>query len=74
MHSGKIPQELNSDDFKFLDATNFSFIYGTEDEYLKAGIVKVEENRLKEIFPKNLEINKFKGGHEVNTELISKFA
>ena len=74
MHSGKVPQELGSDDFKFLDRTNFSFIYGTEDEYLKSGIVKVEEDRLKEIFPKELEIIKFEGGHEVNTELISKFA
>lgn len=74
MHSGKVPQELVAENFKFLDDTQFSFIYGTEDEYLKAGIVKIEENRLKEIFPKNLEIITFKGGHEVNTELISKFA
>lgn len=74
MHSGKVPQELNSDDFKFLDNTNFSFIYGTEDEYLKSGIVEVEEERLNQIFPRNLEILRFKGGHEVNTEMISKFA
>ena len=74
MHSGKVPKELGAGDFKFLDKTNFSFIYGTEDEYLKSGIVKVEENRLKELFPKNLEILKFEGGHEVNKELISKFA
>lgn len=74
MHSGKLPQELNTDDFSFLKNTNFSFIYGTEDEYLKSGVVKVEEDRLRKIFPKNLEIMTFKGGHKVNTELISKFA
>jgi len=74
MHSGKLPQELDVNDFKFLDKTNFSFIYGTEDEYLKSGIVKVEKDRLHEIFSENLEIHTFKGGHEVNTELISKFA
>ena len=74
MHSGKVPKELNTDDFNFLDKTKFSFIYGTEDEYLKSGIVKVEEDRLKKLFPKNLEILTFEGGHEVNTELISKFA
>ena len=34
MHSGKVPKELNADDFNFLDKTKFSFIYGTEDEYL----------------------------------------
>ncbi|MCB7480671.1 alpha/beta hydrolase [Christiangramia sediminis] len=74
MLSGKVPQELKTDDFSFLKETKFSFIYGLEDEYLKSGIVKVEKDRLHEIFPKNLEIHTFKGGHEVNTELISKFA
>lgn len=74
MHSGKVPRELNTEDFNFLEKTNFSFIYGTEDEYLKSGIVKVEEDRVKEIFPKNLNILTFKGGHQVNKEIISKFA
>lgn len=74
MHSGKVPQELQAEDFDFLDNTNFNFIYGTEDEYLKSGIVEAEEKRLKQIFPKNMEILSFDGGHEVNTNLISKFA
>ena len=74
MHSGKVPQELKTEDFSFLDQTKFSFIYGTEDEYLKSGIVTVEEKRLQVLFPENLKIYTFKGGHEVNTELISKFA
>ena len=74
MHSGKLPAELTSKDFEFLENTNFSFIYGTEDEYLSPEIINTEEQRLKEIFPKNLDILKFKGGHEVNTEMISKFA
>jgi predicted esterase len=74
LHSGKVPQELTAEDFGFLDKTKISFIYGTEDEYLKSGIVKLEENRLKKIFPKNLEIIPFQGGHEVNKNLISKFA
>ena len=73
MHSGKVPQELTSEDFKFLKDTSFSFIYGTEDEYLKNGIIAVEEKRLEELFPQNLEILTFEGGHEVNTDLISKF-
>ena len=74
MHSGKVPQELTSEDFKFLRDTSFSFIFGTEDEYLKKGIIAVEEKRLEELFPENLEILTFPGGHEVNTDLISKFA
>ena len=74
MHSGKVPSELTAEDFEFLKKTNFTFIYGTEDEYLKNGIVKVEEEHLKEIFPNNLEIKTYKGGHEVNTKLIAEFA
>ncbi len=74
MHSGKVPQELETEDFNFLDNTHFTFIYGTEDKYLENGIIKVEKKRLNNLFPKNLKIESFKGGHEVNTELISKFA
>lgn len=74
LHSGRVPEEIASEDFEFLNETNFSFIYGTEDEYLKSGIVKVEEARLQKLFPQNFKIFTFKGGHEVNTEMISKFA
>jgi len=68
--SGKIPVELKSEDFEFLKNTNFSFIYGTKDEYLKEGIIEVEAERLKDLFPKNLKIIPFKGGHELNKDLI----
>jgi predicted esterase len=68
--SGKIPVELNPEDFEFLKNTNFSFIYGTKDEYLKKGIIEVEEERLKNLFPKNLKIIPFKGGHELNKDFI----
>jgi len=64
--------ELNSEDFEFLENTDFSFIYGTKDEYLKKGIIEVEEERLKNLFPKNLKIIPFKGGHELNKDLIHK--
>jgi len=74
MHSGKVPQELEREDFNFLDSTHFTFIYGTEDKYLENKIIKVEKERLNNLFPKNLKIESFKGGHEVNTKLISKFA
>ncbi len=74
MHSGKVPQELKTADFQFLKDTNFTFIYGSKDEYLKKGIIEVEEKRLKQLFPKKLEIRQFDGGHEVNAELITKFA
>ncbi|WP_026915666.1 alpha/beta hydrolase [Christiangramia portivictoriae] len=74
MHSGKVPQELDHSDFKFLNETNFHFIYGTEDEYLKEGIIKVEESRLKDIFGDQIQIHTFEGGHEPNQEIIQKIA
>lgn len=74
MHSGKVPQEIKAEDFVNMKDCRFSFIYGTEDQYLNPEIVKAEEDRLKKIFPANLDILTFKGGHEVNIQLISKFA
>ncbi len=74
MHSGKVPQELHPEDFSFLKNSSISFIYGNKDEYLQKEIIEVEEKRLTELFPGNLEILRFEGGHEVNTDLISKFA
>ena len=74
MHSGKVPQELNKTDFDFLKETNFHFIYGTQDEYLKRGIIEVEESRLKEIFGEKINIHAFEGGHELNQEIITKIA
>ena len=68
--SGKIPVELKSEDFEFLENTRFSFIYGTKDEYLRKGIIEVEAERLKNLFPKNLKIIPFDGGHELNKDLI----
>jgi len=70
--SGKIPVELKCKDFEFLKNTDFSFIYGTNDEYLKKGIIEVEEERLKNLFPKNLKISTFKGGHELDKDLIGQ--
>ncbi|WP_081209937.1 alpha/beta hydrolase [Salegentibacter sediminis] len=74
LHSGKVPAELNAKDFTFLKNTSFTFIYGEQDEYLKEEIIKKEEARLEQIFPRNLKIRNFEGGHEVNKEFITEFA
>jgi len=74
LHSGKIPAEISSEDLKFLKDTNVTYLYGTEDEYLKKGIIEVEEERLKTLFPNNLEILTYNGGHEFNTEIIEKLS
>ncbi|WBL26905.1 alpha/beta hydrolase [Zunongwangia sp. HGR-M22] len=74
LHSGKVPAELNPEDFKFLKDTKVTYLYGTEDEYLKKGIIKVEEERMRTLFPNNLEILTYNGGHEFNTEIINKLS
>lgn len=74
LHSGKIPAEISAEDLEFLKDTNVTYLYGTEDEYLKKGIIKVEEERMKSLFPKNFEIITYNGGHEFNTEIIEKLS
>lgn len=73
MHSGKIPAELKAEDFSFLKNTQFSFVFGTRDEYLNEQFIKTEEIRLKKVFPINFKIISFDGVHEVNKEIIAKF-
>ena len=74
LHSGKIPAEISAEELEFLKDTNVTYLYGTEDEYLKKGIIEVEEERLKTLFPNNLEVLTYNGGHEFNTEIIEKLS
>ncbi|MDN3593625.1 alpha/beta hydrolase [Zunongwangia endophytica] len=74
LHSGKVPAELIPEDFKILKDTKVTYLYGNEDEYLKKGIIKVEEERMKSLFPNNFEIITYNGGHEFNTEIIKKLS
>ena len=74
LHSGKVPAEITAEDLEFLKDTKVTYLYGTEDEYLKKGIIEVEEERLKSLFPHNLEILTYHGGHEFNTDIIEKLS
>jgi predicted esterase len=72
--SGGLPVELEPEDFEFLTNTKVTMIYGTKDEYLNEERLKTEHAKAKDLFGEHLEIISFDGGHEVNVELISKFA
>lgn len=74
LHSGKIPVELRSHDFRFLVNTRINLIYGTRDEFLTPEVLKMEEARAKDLFGKNLEVIPFEGGHEVNGEVIERLS
>ncbi|MEZ4797705.1 MAG: esterase [Flavobacteriaceae bacterium] len=72
LHSGGIPKELNSDDFKFLkDQCKVSLIYGTQDEYLNDERMQYERNRAVELFGESIEIIPFEGKHIVNVEFLN---
>ncbi|ULC57977.1 esterase [Flaviramulus sp. BrNp1-15] len=70
LHSGGIPKELKSDDFKFLKA-KVSLIYGDKDEYITKERLEYENTRAKELFGKDVTIINFDGVHEVNTKIIN---
>ena len=73
LHSGRLPEELKPEDFAFFDG-KVSFVYGTDDPFIKKENLETEEKRIRTLFPKNLKFMPFEGGHEVNRELIQKLA
>ena len=72
LNSGRLPKELKPEDFTFLEGTEISFIYGTEDPFVNKEFLDSEEKRIRELFPNNLTFHPFDGGHEVNKEIILK--
>ncbi|WP_179345183.1 alpha/beta hydrolase [Winogradskyella ursingii] len=72
LHSGGIPKELMSEDFKYLPhSTQVKLIYGTEDEYLDKHRIEAETKRAKELFGDRAKIIAFDGKHVVNVDLIN---
>ena len=72
LHSGGIPKELVSDDFKFLKGEcKVSLIYGTNDEYLNDERMQQETKRVHELFQTNVSVIPFDGKHIVNVDLIN---
>lgn len=74
LNSGKIPSELKPGDFLHLARTPISYLYGTQDPFLSQDILRNEEKRLKDLFPRNLKIIPFAGGHKVNSEFLQELA
>ncbi|MGB7786914.1 MAG: esterase [Salinimicrobium sp.] len=73
-HSGRVPQEIEPKDLQHLQNCRTSFVYGTEDPFIKEEFLQTEKERLKILFPDRLEFLPFDGGHEVNKEIIQKLA
>lgn len=72
VHSGGIPKELNTEDFKYLSKdAKVKLIYGTEDQYLDAERITLETTRVKILFGDRVSILPFKGTHVVNVDFIT---
>ena len=69
-----LPKELQPEDFEFLTNTKVTLIYGDSDEYLNKEKLEKETERAKELFGDKLEIISFKGGHEVNVDIIAELS
>ena len=74
LHSGSLPKELQPEDFEFLTNTKVTLIYGDADEYLNKEKLLKETERARALFGDKLEIISFKGGHEVNVDVIADLA
>lgn len=72
LHSGGIPVELTSEDFKFLNPdTRVHLLCGKQDEYLTTDRIELETQRAQQLFGERLSIDLFEGKHEVNVEFIN---
>jgi predicted esterase len=75
LHSGGIPKELRPEDFTFMNLdTKVTYLYGNNDEYITEARKTEEELKASSLFGKRLEIEMFKGIHEVNTDFIYRLS
>ena len=72
LHSGGIPKELTTENFKYLsETTKVILIYGTDDEYLDETRIKQESERAISLFGDRVTILPFEGKHVVNVSYIN---
>ena len=72
IHSGGIPNELESKDFE-----GFSFtphlVYGYSDEYINDKRVIIEKEKANKLFGDKTIVRPFEGGHEVDHAFLKEF-
>lgn len=71
--SGKIPAELEAEDFSFLKNNKTILVYGTNDAFFSTEVFTQEKNRAMKIFGNQLQVIPFEGGHEVKKEMLPNF-
>ncbi|NNL07617.1 MAG: esterase [Croceitalea sp.] len=76
LYAGGIPNELNKNDLSFLTAkkSQIKIIYGDADIYLTEERLKVEAEKIKNLFGNKAQVINFKGEHEIKTEILEAIA
>lgn len=73
LYAGGIPEELSPGDFEFLNAgTRITAFVGDADEYLSGERMKRESEKLERLFQGRAIRRIFKGGHEIQRELLTE--
>lgn len=73
LYAGGIPDELKAGDFDFLGPeTMIRFIIGDSDKYLTPERMEKEQEKLDRIFRGAARVTFFKGGHEIQPEVLNK--
>lgn len=70
LYAGKIPAELQSEDFSFLKDTEVFQVYGKNDPFLNSENLNEQKIKAEELFGDKLKVISFNGGHEIKTEVI----
>lgn len=72
LYAGGIPNELEKEDFEFVDweHTRVKIVYGDADSYLNKERRTLEQAKIDKLFSGNAEMTTFEGGHEMKPGLI----
>lgn len=71
LYAGRVPAELGPEDFRHLPQdTAVEVMEGDTDPFLPAKDLKEREIRLTELFGDRLDLRQYKGGHELDQELL----
>lgn len=74
IYAGSIPTELTTEDFSFINynSTEILNVVGTEDEYFTPERMKLEVQKMDTLFSNNYKIITFKGGHQVQHDVLQE--
>jgi len=73
MWAGRIPRDISFDKVAFVDKyAEVWAVIGNQDQLITPSMLKEEEAYLRKLFPTQLRIKKFEGGHEVNRHVLSE--